>query len=148
MHRRFHKFARILIQWMSNFYYVIWHKTRQELTSPVASTERKPITCRLQAWYGCNLHTLVNLYCAVCVPMLCTASSQMYSKNNKLFLKKFEAWQWMCCYVFLFCFLFLYDCISKCNQNSFLNLFIYIKEAYQSFVFVDSFSIFIDILIS
>ena len=49
---------------------------RQELTSPIASTEREPTTFRRQAWYESNLHNIVNLYCAVCIPISCTASSQ------------------------------------------------------------------------
>ena len=53
--------SRFLIQRMSNIYYVILHKNRQELTSLIASTEREPITFKCQAWYGCKLHNIANM---------------------------------------------------------------------------------------
>ena len=50
----------------------------QELTLPIASTKKEPITFRRQTWYmEYHLHNIVNMYCAVCIPISCTASSKI-----------------------------------------------------------------------
>ena len=53
------------------------HYIRQELTSPIASTEREPMTFRRQAWNGGVIYIIVNL----CAQYMYT--NIMYRKFSK-----------------------------------------------------------------
>ena len=65
MQRQFHEFSVSPSMDTEDLLRYITYMS-QELTLSIALSEREPITFRCKAWDGeCNLHNIVNMYCAV-----------------------------------------------------------------------------------
>ena len=128
---------KFLIQWISNIYHVIWLKTRPELILTL-SLYIACITFRRQAWYGCILHNIPIMCCAVC-PISCTASSCKLLRWRKL-VASFPWYVWFGNLIWLL--LIYYPTVTRgtrrLNVNSSLlsSIFLEYSKMYQNVKYI------------